>query len=65
MKKIMMVLAAGMMSFGLAGCGDDKECSSYSNCRDGNGDLVPGYSCDNSSVCYSTIEQCQSSSSCE
>jgi len=63
MKKIMMVLAAGMMSFSMIGC-DSKECSSYSNCRD-NGVLVPGYSCDNSSVCYPSIEQCQASSSCE
>ena len=64
MKTITMVFVAGIMSLGLAGCGDDKECGSYSNCQS-NGQTVPGYSCDNSSVCYTTIEQCQSSTSCE
>jgi len=69
MKKLGMVLIAGVMSLGLTGCIDDlfgtsKECYSYSPCNGApNGN---GYSCDNApTTCWATLTECQASSQCE
>jgi len=60
MKKIMMVIAAGMMSFGLIGCGDSDSCFNVADCSGSS-----GYACDDSGrTCWSTKQQCQDSSVC-
>ena len=66
MKKLAMLLMAGVMSFGLTGCLDDvvgsNDCSYFGN-SGGCTSSFP-YSCPQANNCYTTSSACASGGEC-